>query len=575
MCGINGIISADYDPAYIFGNFNLSAHRGPDKTTFIDTKDFSLCFHLLAISDVKHAMIQPYTIRLNDGHVIYIMCNGEIFNHEELRKIIIENHYHDGNGNDYVFQSNSDCEVLIPLYLNLGMEFLNMLDADFSIAIYDITETKKTLYLTRDRIGTRELYYVSNHNGPTFINGQISTFAFSSEMRSIQFCGEVHEFPPSTVMEIDFTNRYLMKIKEWKYYNLGENIIELGPEVGNEEIERNIREILKESVRLRIPKEVDFCFLLSGGLDSSISCALGLEYLNEINYKKNIIFGTIGLISGSPDIDYSIILFKFFKNKYPNLKLVHDIFYVEERECLETFDFIPNITATYDITTDRCSVFQFLVIKKLKQKYRNFKVLITADLSDEIFGSYLFFRKSPSSYESKKVAIQYVKENYKYDLKRLATACAYLSVEARPVFTSYKLIDYVTKIPASFLHCIGRMEKLILRNSFSSYLPYEICYRVKCAFSDGVSCETKSWWEVIDDYVNEQMSDEYFEFKKQEYLNLYGDKYIIPKTKEALYIFEKFNYYYPNQITILDKYWFPMFVECNGNPSARILKIEN
>jgi asparagine synthase (glutamine-hydrolysing) len=576
MCGINGIISADYDPAYIFGNFNLSAHRGPDKTTFIDTKDFSLCFHLLAISDVKHAMIQPYTIRLNDGRVIYIMCNGEIFNHKKLRKTIIENHYYDGNGNDYVFQSNSDCEVLIPLYLNLGMEFLNMLDADFSIAIYDITETKKTLYLTRDRIGTRELYYVSTHHGPTFIENQISTFAFSSEMRSVQFCGEVHEFPPSTVMEIDFTNRYLIKIKEWKYYDLG-NIIELGPEIHEEEIKQNIKRLLIEAVDLRLSYEVIQAFLLSGGLDSSLIASIGLEILNKKNYDKLIIFGTIGIENlNSPDIYNAKKLFEYFKNKYPNLKMIHHVFYVSEKECLETFEFIGNVIATYCVTTSRAGVLQYLVTKKLKQLYPNLRVLLTGEYFDECWGSYKFFKLAPSAHESKKTSIKYMRENYRYDLKRLACNSSYFGIEARPPASSFKLIDYICSIPSSYTHCIDRPEKLLLRYSFEGYLPDFILFRGKNAFSDSVSNIQRSFYQIIDEYVNEKISDEYFEMKRQYYKNLYGDKFINHPTKEFLFLFERFNYYYPNQPQILDKIWMPSFCDASiTNPSARVIEIEN
>jgi asparagine synthase (glutamine-hydrolysing) len=571
MCGIWGLLSLNkisYNVNDLFIKFNTIKERGPDKSTFIVNDNYIIGFHRLAIMDTSVQGDQPFSITFKENNrlrTVYLTCNGEIYNFKELKESIEVKEYCEKI--NYNYRSNSDCEVLLVLYLmsiensekNLD-DMLNKLNGEFAFAVFDITENleDKTdkeykLWLARDRFGIRPLFYSKLDD---------NTIVYGSEMKSlvgINNNNKVEVFDPRSSQMWFKKDNKLENISKI-YYSVGNLPMVLNPELSD--VYRMIRDTLISSVKIRLQSDREIGCLLSGGLDSSLVASIAATELKKEG--KQLRTFSIGM-PDSPDVHYAKIVAKHIDSIHTNIEIPDEIW-------VKSIEKIVKVTETFDITTIRASTGQYLISKWISEN-TDIKVLLIGDGSDEATGGYLYFHKAPNDkelhFECKRL-LHYI---HYFDVLRADRGVASNGLEARVPYLDYNFIDLYMhidsrlRVPTKHNNVI--YEKYLLRKAFhgSNYLPECVLWRRKEAFSDGISSKNKSWYEIIQEKINLNMSDEYFEENRLKYKN-----YTMPHTKEALYYHEIYDKYYPNQYDICPYYWLPKWIEAS-DPSARTLKI--
>ena len=327
MCGIFFYKGNKYNKQDLLSNFNKIINRGPDSSKIISLENNVLGFHRLAINDLSNLGMQPF---IYDN--IYLICNGEIYNHKYLK-------------NEYSINcnSNSDCEVIIHLYKLLGIEgTCKLLDGVFSFVLYD--KNKDITYIARDPFGVR----------PLFIGYTIESELFvCSELKGIHDkCIYVKQFNPGTYLEYKNKDNYSIK----KYYN-NDLIINLcQPE---DFILSCIRNKLIQSVKKRLLSDRPIGALLSGGLDSSLVCGIICKLYKDKNIKNKLKTFSIG-IKGSTDLKYAQNVADYIGSEHHNVECT------EEDFLKSISDVIYNIES-YDTTTVRASVGNYLIAKYIKE----------------------------------------------------------------------------------------------------------------------------------------------------------------------------------------------------------------
>jgi asparagine synthase (glutamine-hydrolysing) len=504
-------------------DFDELRHRGPDDTEILLVADeqASLCFHRLAIMDPTQKGHQPF-VDHDSGNVI--ICNGEIYNYETLK--------HDYETR-YEFKSHSDCEVLIPMYRDLGIEEMcQHLDAEFALVVWD--DKKKKLMAGRDPIGIRPLFH-----GYTRDN----KIMFASEMKALApFCTTVHAFPPGHYYDGEKFVQYrdVTTVLQYAPRNLDQHL-------------KDIREKLIEGVRKRLVADVPVGFLLSGGLDSSLVCAIAQKILD-----RPIATFAVGLDHNPIDIGYAKIVAEYLKTDH------HEV-YFNKADTLGVLDKLIWNLETWDITTIRASIGMYFVARYVREK-THIKVLLTGEISDELFGyKYTDFAPSPEAFQSE--AKKRVDELYMYDVLRADRCIAAHALEARVPFGDLDFVAMVMHInPALKMNTTG-MGKWILRKAFegTDYLPAEILWREKAAFSDAVG---HSMVDYLKEFAEEQYSDHDFETGCARY------SYRPPFTKESLLYRDIFEKHFSGHGDLIKDFWMPNreWPGCNvTDPSARVL----
>jgi asparagine synthase (glutamine-hydrolysing) len=592
MCGIWGILSNEeikQNTNILFNKFYSIKARGPDRSVFITNPNYIVGFHRLSIMDTSIQGDQPFSISYyydNDKgekmlRTVYVICNGEIYNYQSLKdnKELVEF----CNKINYHYKSHSDCEVLLPLFLmtikendyktnpdifEFGIrEMLIKLNGEFAFACYDIhtnlgsQETFYNLWTGRDRFGIRPLFYTNLGN---------KTIAFGSEMKSlIGIEGynkvEVHD-PRSWYYWGGSTLSDNLKMISKLYYVVGNLPMVLKPDL--DDVYRMTRTLLTNSVKARLSSDREIGCLLSGGLDSSLVASIAARELEKEGKKLRTF--SIGM-EGSPDAYYARIVAEHINSIHTNIE-------IPQEEWVSAIEEVIRISETYDITTIRATTGQYLVSKWIAQN-TNIKVLLIGDGSDEATGGYLYFHKAPSAlalhFECKRL-LHYI---HYFDVLRADRGVSSNGLEARVPYLDHEFINFyfqvepALRMPTAHKTSDGKThiyEKYLLRKSFekTKHLPECVLWRKKEAFSDGVSSESKSWYQIIQDQIEEKMSDEYFEEAKKKY-----EGFVVPHTKEALYFHEVFDKYYPKQNHILPYYWLPQWMGDVKDPSARTLKI--
>ncbi len=463
MCSIMGYCAEDADHALFKECFDKTLSRGPDDSRIVDTGKGLLGFHRLAIMGLQPEGMQPFQL----GHS-YVVCNGEIYGFERIRAALQEK--------GYTFESGSDCEILLPLYKEYGVEMFRMLDAEFALILYD--GDTESYIAARDPIGIRPLYYGYDAAG---------AIVFASEPKNlVGLCGKIMPFPPG------------------HYYKDGKFVcyrdITAVRKVCRDDIETvctSIREKLIAGIRKRLVSDAKVGFLLSGGLDSSLETVIAL-------------------------------------------------------------------LGTYDITTIRASMGMYLVCRAIHRQ-TDIRVLLTGEISDELFG-YKYTDFAPSAAEFQAEAVKRIRELHMYDVLRADRCISVNSLEARVPFGDLDFVEYVMSIdPELKLNKYGK-GKYLLRHAFEGdYLPHDILYREKAAFSDAVG---HSMVDYLKDYAEHRYTDSEFEEKRQAYAHAR------PFTKESLLYREIFETYYPGQSEMVADFWMPnrAWKGCDVNdPSARVL----
>lgn len=549
MCGIwayllNNKISIDFNK--IFANFVNIKGRGPDNLKLFYNRDnYMLGFHRLSIMDTSSKGMQPFEVFENNIKYTCI-CNGEIYNAEDIKKTILDDTV------EYV--SNSDCEVLIPLYKKYGEDMLQYLDGVFAFIIIKEIGCSKEVFVARDRFGIRPLYIGEDDLG---------NIVFSSELKGMKdLVISANQFEPGTYSKIVYTeNSYIYN--NFKYYNFGK-LVKSEKELESYNVnEKAILEMIKsnliDAVKKRLISDRPVCALLSGGLDSSLVCSIASKLLSEKGKKLHTF--SIG-ISGSPDNKYAKLVADYIGSEHTTITITQD-------QAIKALNDVIWATETYDITTIRASTGQYLVSKYIADN-SDFKVVLSGDGSDEVTNGYLENFLAPSLVELQNNALKRVSNIHFYDVLRADRATSCHGLELRVPFLDEKFVrDYINIHPKYKMPNKDRCEKYLLREAFKDgYLPDEVLWRQKEAFSDGISTETNSWHKIIQNMCDKILSDDDILNCESKYTHC------TPKTKEALYFRNLFTQKYGEKIfdKIIPSFWMPNWSNTT-DPSARTLNI--
>lgn len=499
--------------------FGRTVSRGPDDSRIINTGKGLLGFQRLSIMGLAPSGMQPFEM---DGS--YVVCNGEIYGFEKIKNELEKK--------GYTFKSGSDCEVLLPLYREYGTKMFDTLDAEFACIIYD---GRAGEYIAaRDPIGIRPLYYGYDKQG---------IILFASEAKNlVGLAGKIMPFPPG------------------HYYKGGKFIpysdISRVGEVCCDDIEtacRHIREKLIAGVEKRLVSDAKIGFLLSGGLDSSLVCAIAAKKL-----KSPIKTFAIGMSEDAIDLKYARQVADYIGSDHKEI-------FMTPEEVTENLDKLIYFLGTYDITTIRASMGMYLICRAIHEQ-TDIRVLLTGEISDELFG-YKYTDFAPSAKAFQEESQKRVRELHMYDVLRADRCISVNSLEARVPFGDLDFVKYVMALdPEMKLNTYGK-GKYLLRHAFEEggYLPEEILWREKAAFSDAVG---HSMVDYLKEYAGRLYSDEAFEAARRKYT------YAIPFTKESLLYREIFEKYYPGQAKMVAGFWMPnkSWEGCDvDDPSARVL----
>ena len=499
--------------------FDRTISRGPDDSRIIDTGKGLLGFHRLAIMGLHPEGMQPFEL---DGS--YVVCNGEIYCFPRLKKKLMET-------GKYTFVSESDCEILLPLYKEYGTDMFRRLDAEFALILYD--GDTQSYIAARDPIGIRPLYYGYDPHG---------VIVFASEPKNlVGLVGEIMPFPPG------------------HYYKDGEFVcysdIAAVDEVCMDDVETicsKIHEKLVKGIEKRLIADAKVGFLLSGGLDSSLVCAIAAR-----KSKEPIRTFAIGMSEDAIDLKYA-------KQVADYIGSDHTEVIITKEDVLAALEDVVQLLGTYDITTIRASMGMYLICKAIHET-TDIRVLLTGEISDELFGyKYTDFAPSPEAFQAE--AQKRIRELHMYDVLRADRCISVNSLEARVPFGDLDFVKYVMSIdPAKKMNVYGK-GKYLLRHAFEGdYLPHDILYREKAAFSDAVG---HSLVDDLKEYAESYYTDEEFEAKCKQY------DYATPFTKESLLYRELFEKYYPGQAHMIAGFWMPNkeWEGCDvDDPSARVL----
>lgn len=516
MCGLIFCEGELEETEFLFA-FNTIAHRGPDQAIIHKDKHGIFGFHRLAIMDISEKGMQPFiTDRL------IVMCNGEIYNELYLKEVFSE----------YPYTSHSDCEVLLPLYLEYGSKMGPYLDAECAFVIYD--KELDIVVAGRDPIGIRPLFY-----GYLKSSGKI---AFASEMKAlIHICDDIKPFPIGTIYYDGEWIRYY-DVKEVEYQITDEKLAL-----------SKIKHKLMEAVKKRMMSDVPIGYLLSGGLDSSLVSAIAARYT-----KKPIVTFAIGMEHDAIDLKYAKMVADFIGSKHYEVTMTFD-------DVLEALPYVIYHLETYDITTVRASLGMYLLSRYIKEK-TDIKVILTGEISDELFG-YKYTDFAPSAMAFQKESEKRLEELYEYDVLRADRCIAAWSLEARVPFGDLAFVKEVMSIdPELKLNKSGK-GKYLLRKAFEKddLIPESILWREKAAFSDAVGHSMvdrlKAHAEVL--YSEDDVKEAYKKYPHN-----------TPFTKEALWYRDLFENYFPTQSHLITDFWMPN-KEWVGqdvkDPSARVL----
>lgn len=519
MCTVIGFQNAAIDPALVTNALAKTASRGPDDERILQLPHAVLGFQRLAIMGLSPEGMQPFEMNNNA-----LVCNGEIYGFRPLKEKLI------AKGCQFV--SESDCEILLPLYEEYGTDMFGMLDAEYACILYDAKSGK--LIAARDPMGIRPLFYGFDKGG---------AICFASEAKNLQgLCEKITPFPPG----------HFYKDGEFvSYCDLASTPVSVFDDV--ETVCKGIHDRLIAAVDKRLDSDAPVGFLLSGGLDSSLVCAIA-----QSRQEKPIETFAIGMDTDAIDLKYAREVADYIGSNHHELTM-------SKEEGLDALEEVIAELATYDITTIRASMGMYLICKKIRAT-SDVRVLLTGEISDELFG-YKYTDFAPSPEEFQKEASKRIKELYMYDVLRADRCISTHSMEARVPFGDTEFVRYVMSIdPSTKMNRYG-IGKYLLRHAFETdhILPQDILMREKAAFSDAVG---HSMADDLKQLAQERYSDEEFEQRRALY------SHAAPFTKESLLYRDIFEKYYPGQSDMVAGFWMPNkeWPGCNVNdPSARYL----
>jgi len=478
MCGIVCALDLKQDSDFLRSQvLKMSKkvrHRGPDWSGIYETKNALLAHERLAIVDPASGN-QPI---FSEDRSLVLAANGEIYNHRALKENL---------SIDYNFQTNSDCEIILALYKEKGVDFLDDLNGIFGFVLYD--ETNDRYLVARDHMGIIPLYMGWDKFG---------TFYIASELKALEgVCNKIEIFPPGHFLFSRDSKPVRWYERDWMNYEA----------VSNNKTDLNLlQDALEDAVHRQLMSDVPYGVLLSGGLDSSITSALAKKYSkNRIEsddqkaaWYPQLHSFAVGLI-GSPDL-------KAAKLVADHIGSIHHEVTFTIQEGLDAIKDVIFHLETYDVTTVRASTPMYLLARVIKSM--GIKMVLSGEGADEIFGGYLYFHKAPNAEEFHKETVRKLEKLYQYDCLRANKSLAAWGIEGRVPFLDKEFIDVAMRInPKDKMIDKNKMEKWVLRKSFESYLPPSVAWRQKEQFSDGVGYD---WIDSLKELVDVKVSDEMF-----------------------------------------------------------------
>lgn len=519
MCGIIATTDRQTNKDDFQKSLDTLFERGPDEGRILDTGNGLMGFRRLSIMGLTESGMQPFV----DEEKSAVICNGEIYGFRPIKERLSKK---------YSFKSDSDCEILLPLYKEYGTKMFSMLDAEYALVLYDAKEDK--WLAARDPIGIRPLFYGYTTNGK---------IVFASCAKALMLIADdIKPFPPGCYYDNGEFIPYVCIYQTDKYVDDSLDVIC-----------KNIHDKLILGVEKRMDSDAPVGYLLSGGLDSSLVCAIA-----QSKTKHPIKTFSIGMDKDAIDLKYAKQVAEYIGSEHTEV-------IIDKDDVIGAIDEVIKVLETWDITTIRASIGMYLLCKEIHES-TNIRVLFTGEISDELFG-YKYTDFAPDAKSFQEEAQKRIKELYMYDVLRADRCISSNSMESRVPFGDLDFVKYVMSINPEKKRNHYHIGKYLLRHAFEDdkLLPSNIFFRDKAAFSDAVG---HSLVDDIKEYTEKYYSDEEFKDKCLKYT------YCPPYTKESLYYREIFEKYYPNMANLIVNYWLPNqeWEGCKvSDPSARFL----
>ena len=543
MCGIFALLGPSDDGGAVKKGFDAIAARGPDSSRMSTVGGVTLGFHRLRINGMTEAGDQPFENEAGSR----IVCNGEIFNHVALRL---------GGDDDDDGGGGSDCAVVLPLYeryvLEAGLEkgaarVCTALDAEFAFVIHD--KAREVVVAARDPYGVRPLFWGKAAGAGTWM--------WASEMKALHGMadeGNLWPFLPGHVMIVCARSGAMLS---YARYDAQEPVPQQETREYDEKASlTEIRRLVTEAVEKRVEvSERGVCALLSGGLDSSLVAALAARCLARSGRVLHTY--SVGM-PGSTDLAYAKVV-------AAHIGSVHTSILLSEEDFLEAISETVRVIESYDTTSVRASVGNFLVAQFIRRN-SDHVVVLNGDYSDEVCGGYKYMALAPGVDEFAAECKRLVDDIYLFDSLRSDRTICSQGLEARTPFADKSFVAYYMGLPpAARMAGGGRMEKWLLRAAFDGedLLPESVLWRKKEAFSDGVSAPENSWHRILAAHIESVVSDAEFAARAERF------PFNTPQLKETYYYRSLFEGFYPGRAGVIPYYWLPRFCGEMKDPSAR------
>lgn len=506
MCGILAILDIKNNSeelrSHALEMVKKIRHRGPDWSGIFSDDHAVLAHERLSIVDVETGAQPLYDTRNNR----ILAVNGEIYNHRELHKNLLKKNHE--------WQTKSDCEVLLYLYDEMGVDFLNHVNGIFAFVLYD--PDKNTYFIARDHMGIIPLYMGWDEKGHLYI---------ASEMKAlIGVCNKIREFPPG-----HYYCGTEKELKEWYNPEWKRTIPQKRVDI------EELRTALEHAVKRQLMCDVPYGLLISGGVDSSVISAIAAKYSQkriesddwDQAWWPRMHSFSVGL-KGSPDL-------AFAQKVADHIGTVHHEIHFTVQEGLDAIRDVIYQLETFDVTTIRAATPMYLMSRKIKAC--GIKMILSGEGADEVFGGYLYFHKAPNSVEFHEELVRKLSALHMYDCLRANKSTAAWGLEARVPFLDREFLDVAMQINPEDKMCgNGRIEKHILREAFNGYIPDEILWRQKEQFSDGVGY---SWIDTLKEVAIQHVTDEMLAQAEHRF------RIKPPKTKEEYRYREIFEEFFP------------------------------
>lgn len=554
MCGIWALFGSDECLSVQCTSAMRIAHRGPDAFRFENVNGFTSCcfgFHRLAIVDQLYGM-QP--LRIKKFPFLWLCYNGEIYNHQTLRKQF-----------EFDYQTKVDGEILLHLYDRFGIQKMaSLLDGVFAFILLDTANRK--IFLGRDTYGVRPLFRFLTDDGFLAVCSEAKGLTDVSHTMDVP--ANIVPFPPGHFEVFDLKPNGKVQAIQMEQFHcctkepahaIYDTVERLPTSFDEETVKMNIRTLFENAIRKRLMAHRRIGCLLSGGLDSSLVAATLVKMAKEEKLQYPIQTFSIGS-EDSPDVIAARKVATHIGSEH------HEVIFSVEEGIQALEDVIFHLES-YDITTIRASVGMYLVSKYIKEKSDSV-VIFSGEGSDELTQGYIYFHKAPSPKAAAEDSVRLMKELYLFDVLRADRTTAAHGLELRVPFLDHRLTAYYLSLPEEMRMPRHGVEKHLLRDSFKglNLIPDEILWRTKEAFSDGLMSVKKSWYTFLQEHIESVVNDDQMEKAHKTF------PHNPPLTKEGYYFRQMFEKLFPGRAKWMSHYWMPRWINAT-DPSARTLSI--